>query len=231
MKIDAKDIEIIVGEVLNNLKSMNLNNLGDGDNIDKQRLVCEENITQNIISDAIINIFNEIKSSLLKIDKVRIKELIESIKLYKRVFISGIGRSGLIARVFGMRLMQIGFTVFIVGETTTPAIQSNDLLISISGSGRTSSSINILKKAKDFGAYTLLITANSDSPMTELADKFILIPASTKFQKNIKNIGSQLIGSLFEQSTFILLECLIEILSKLSNMKRDIIMKRHANLE
>jgi len=231
MKIGVNDIEIITREILNVLKSKSLNNLGNEDIIDKKRLKYKENITQNEISDTIINIFDEIKSSLLEIDNLIIKDLVNLIKLHERVFIAGIGRSGLIARTFGMRLMQIGFTVFIVGETTTPAIQSNDLLISISGSGRTSNSINILKKAKDFGAYTFLITANGDSPMVKIADSFIFIPAPTKFQNNKNDTSSQLIGSLFEQSTFILFECIVDILSRSLDLKHDEIMKRHANLE
>lgn len=183
------------------------------------------------ISNTIISILAEIQSSLLGISKEKIQDLIELINFHKRIFIAGIGRSGLISRAFIMRLMQIGFTVFVVGETTTPAIKSNDLLISVSGSGRTSNSINIIKKAKDYGAYTFLITANSDSPMTKIADRFISIPAPTKFQNNTDNTGFQLIGSLFEQSTFILLECIVDILSKSLDLKCDEIMKRHTNLE
>jgi len=231
MEIDANDIEIITNEILSNIKLRKMNSLKNR-NINCNQLQGKKiNSTQTDISNTIISILAEIQSSLLGISKEKIQELIELINFHKRIFIAGIGRSGLIGRAFIMRLMQIGFTVFVVGETTTQAIKPNDLLISISGSGRTSNSINIIKKAKDYGVYTFLITANRDSPMAKIADKSISIPTPTKFQNNTDNTGSQLIGSLFEQSAFILLECVVDILSKSLGLKYDEIMKRHANLE
>jgi 6-phospho-3-hexuloisomerase len=46
-----------------------------------------------------------------------------------RVFMYGLGRSGLVARMFGMRLVHLGRDATIVGDTTTPAIRTGDLLI------------------------------------------------------------------------------------------------------
>ncbi len=231
MEIDEKNIEIIAKEIISNIKLKEMNRLKNdtikGNQIKSNKMNTPPSDTSNTITSVIA----EIQSSLLGINKEKIQELIKLIINNKRVFIAGLGRSGLISKAFAMRLMQIGFTVFIVGETITPAINSGDLLISVSGSGRTANSLNIIKKAKDFGAYRFLITANNDSPMSEIADSFILIPAPTKFQSNIDDTGSQLIGSLFEQSTFILFECIIDILSKTLELKRDEIMKRHANLE
>ena len=40
----------------------------------------------------------------------------------ENVFIMGLGRSGLVAKAFGMRLMHLGLKVYIVGDTITPAI-------------------------------------------------------------------------------------------------------------
>ena len=40
-----------------------------------------------------------------------------------RIFVSGAGRSGLIMRALGIRLMHLGKTVHVVGESTTPSIQ------------------------------------------------------------------------------------------------------------
>jgi len=35
----------------------------------------------------------------------------------------GVGRSGLIGRAFAMRLMHLGFEVYVLGETITPAVE------------------------------------------------------------------------------------------------------------
>ena len=46
-----------------------------------------------------------------------------------RIFVAGAGRSGLCIRAAGMRLMQMGKSTYIVGETITPSIQAGDLLV------------------------------------------------------------------------------------------------------
>jgi 6-phospho-3-hexuloisomerase len=56
------------------------------------------------------------------------------------------GRSGLALKMAAMRFMQ--YTVFIVGETNTPAILEGDLLLVASGSGTTSSVVSSAEKAK-----------------------------------------------------------------------------------
>ena len=48
--------------------------------------------------------------------------------------------------------MHLGYTVYFVGEPTTPSIQEGDLLILGSGSGNTASLVSNAKKAKDQGS-------------------------------------------------------------------------------
>ena len=52
-------------------------------------------------------------------------------------FVAGKGRSGFVANSFAMRLNQLGKQAHVVGESTTPAIKSNDVFVIISGSGST----------------------------------------------------------------------------------------------
>jgi 6-phospho-3-hexuloisomerase len=47
-----------------------------------------------------------------------------------------------------MRFMHLGYTVFIVGETNTPAILEGDLLLVASGSGTTSSVVSSAEKLR-----------------------------------------------------------------------------------
>ena len=65
-----------------------------------------------------------------------------------RVFVAGVGRSGLCMRALGMRLMHLGKTVYVVGETTTPSIAAENLLILGSGSGRTASLLALAGQAR-----------------------------------------------------------------------------------
>ena len=68
-----------------------------------------------------------------------------------RIFVAGAGRSGLCMRALGMRLMHLGKTVYVVGETTTPSIAAEDLLILGSGSGRTTGLLAMAEKARTPG--------------------------------------------------------------------------------
>ena len=68
-----------------------------------------------------------------------------------RIFVAGVGRSGLCMRALGMRLMHLGKTVYVVGETITPSIAAEDLLILGSGSGRTTGLLAVAEKARRRG--------------------------------------------------------------------------------
>jgi 6-phospho-3-hexuloisomerase len=88
----------------------------------------------------------------------------------KRVFVAGAGRSGFVARAFGMRLMHLGYEAYAVGETITPAFRSGDLLVAFSGSGETHSILSICETAQSLGGTVCLITSSPDSTMSRMAD-------------------------------------------------------------
>ncbi|MCG7851768.1 MAG: SIS domain-containing protein, partial [Methanosarcinaceae archaeon] len=54
-----------------------------------------------------------------EIDLESAKRVITDILKANNIFLMGAGRSGLVAKAFAMRLMQLGFNVFVVGESTT----------------------------------------------------------------------------------------------------------------
>ncbi len=72
-----------------------------------------------------------------RIDEEQVDKMIDEISESKSVFIVGSGRSELIGMAFAMRLMHLGFIVYVIGDVTTPAIDKEDCLIAISGSGET----------------------------------------------------------------------------------------------
>ena len=86
----------------------------------------------------------------------------------KRIFIVGMGRSGLVGKFFGMRLMHLGKTVYIVGETNTPSIADGDLLIAVSGSGSTSYVLHVAAVAKANNAGVVGIFLKNDSDCSAL---------------------------------------------------------------
>jgi 6-phospho-3-hexuloisomerase len=150
-----------------------------------------------------------------------------------RIFVSGAGRSGLIMRALGTRLMHLGKTVHVVGESTTPSIQPGELLVIGSGSGQTSTLLAIARKAKNQGASILLFTTNPTSPLANMADLSVAVPApSLEGVAEGHDVNSmQPMGTLFEQSLLILCDIIILWLMLRTGVSATQMRERHANLE
>jgi 6-phospho-3-hexuloisomerase len=88
----------------------------------------------------------------------------------KRIYVTGAGRSGFVAKAFAMRLMHIGFDAYVVGETVTPAFSNGDTLVAFSGSGETNSVVDICELAKEIGGRVCLVTSAPASRMGRIAD-------------------------------------------------------------
>lgn len=136
-------------------------------------------------------------------------------------------------RSLGVRLMHLGKTVYVVGETTTPSITAGDLLIIGSGSGQTSSVLLMAERAKRQKANILLFTTDAASPLAEFADHQVIIPAPPlNVSKQLNNLISvQPMGTLFEQSLLILCDSLVLALMQRIGVSHAEMRKRHANLE
>jgi 6-phospho-3-hexuloisomerase len=165
-----------------------------------------------------------------QIDFSQIANLIPFIQNAERIFITGAGRTGLALKAAAMRLMHLGFTVFVVGETTTPAIGKNDLLIAGSGSGTTSSIVKAAEKATSADAHVITFSTTADSPLAKLSSYVAILPAAQK-QDHGGSISKQYAGSLFEQSVLLVTDALIQTLWKLDGTPAEELWKRHANLE
>ena len=164
------------------------------------------------------NIFNAI-------DSASVEKAVNAINTHKKIFVYGAGRSGLMLKALAMRLAQAGRTVYVVGETVTPAIEKNDLLILASASGTTQSVLRYAETAKKVGADLYIITASQESPLSKIAgDVGACLPAPTKDTQSVKTC---IMGSLFEQALLLFADYIIASL----NENTDKMRKRHANLE
>jgi 6-phospho-3-hexuloisomerase len=148
-----------------------------------------------------------------------------------RIFVVGEGRSGFMAKAFAMRLMHLGATVFVVGETITPAIASGDLVVTISGSGKTKSVIDVAAKVQKLGGKVIAFTANPDSELSEHSTTIVHIPAATKYRKDGEPDTIQPLGSLFDQSTHIVCDTLCLLYAEQKNEDNDTAFSRHSNVE
>ena len=173
---------------------------------------------------------DEIADTAAKIDEQEVAAVAAHLGQTGRVFIAGAGRSGLVLRMAAMRLMHLGLTVHVAGETTTPAIGSGDLLLVASGSGTTSGVLKSAETAAKVGARIAAFTTNPDSPLARLADAVVIIPAAQKTDHG-SGVSRQYSGSLFEQVLFLTTEALFQSLWDSTDEPAEQLWLRHANLE
>ena len=150
-------------------------------------------------------------------------ELAELLPRVRRTFVVGAGRSGLVARSFGMRLMHAGLPVFIPGETITPATGAGDLLVAISCTGTTGYTDYLAARARQFGARVVVLTADGSSPLARVGDKVVVIPATAE--------DIVLRAAIFEHAASLCLDAVFNVLSERLKLDLDEYRQRHANLE
>jgi 6-phospho-3-hexuloisomerase len=183
-------------------------------------------------TEALDQMREELEGLLSLLTPEMAETLIQEVEAAPRVFGCATGRSGFILRGFLMRLMHLGFTVFIVGETITPRVQPGDLLLVMSGSGETAQPREILRRANTVGARTLALTAAPNSTIGREAQTAIIIPGTTKLTLAHEPTSLQCPGSLFEQATFLFLEAVVLLLyqRRLGHDQGEM-LSRHTDLE
>jgi 6-phospho-3-hexuloisomerase len=173
---------------------------------------------------------DEIVATAAKIDEKELAALAAHLRQPGQVFVAGAGRSGLALRMAAMRLMHLGLPVHVAGDTTTPAIGSEDLLLVASGSGTTSGVVKSAETAAKAGARIAAFTTNAESPLAKLADAVVIIPAAQKTDHGT-SVSRQYAGSLFEQVLFLATEAIFQSLWDNTDEPAEQLWLRHANLE
>jgi len=177
-------------------------------------------------------VINELDKVLSKVNENKQKEFAEALIQADEIFVCGAGRSGFMARAFTMRLMHLGLKSYMVGETVTPNLTKNGVLVVCSGSGETKSLVQMAIKAKSLGAKVLHVTINPQSTISSnYADIVVKLEAPSPKAENADFKSIQPMGSLFEQSLLLFLD--ISILTLMEYMGKDStnMFSRHANLE
>lgn len=169
-----------------------------------------------------------------------IEELLKTKKEGRKIFVMGAGRSGLVAKAFAMRLLHLGFDVYVIGETILPPVSRGDLVIAVSGSGRTRTVVAVAEAAKSVGAKVIAVTTFSDSPLGKISDMIVRIPGRTKIAteedyllRQIYGIHEPLapLGTLFEVTTLVFLDGIISELMYKLGVSEEELRERHANVE
>ena len=135
------------------------------------------------------------------------------------------------ARAFAMRLMHLGLTVHVIGETTTPAVGPGDTVIAVSGSGTTAGTVRVADQAQAVGATVLAVTTEPDSPLGRLAERVLVIPAATKYRRENEAPTIQPLSSLFDQVTHVALDAICFDLAARRGVDNATAKAAHANTE
>ena len=174
-------------------------------------------------SGAWLAVGREITETLNRIDARAFERFVGAFRdERRRWFFSGQGRSGLVAEMAAMRFMHLGWPTHFVGEATAPSIRAGDGLCLVSGSGKTPVGVHFARIAKEEGAQIALITRAPNSALAELADRVLHAPI-----ESTRQFG----GSLFEQTSLILIDAIIlELMQAMPDAHRAM-LSRHTNLQ
>ncbi|HOK80754.1 MAG TPA: SIS domain-containing protein [bacterium] len=166
------------------------------------------------------NIIKEISQALKNIPENYIDEIIKLIDDSERIFLWGLGRSGMMARAFAMRLRHLGRESYFIGGLC-PTMQSKDILIVISKTGRSKMLLTPIEAAKKSKTKIIYLTATRN-PLTGICDRsfYFNLPESIQFG-----------GSLFEQTMLIFLDQLVESYRQSHGISFKEMEKNHANWE
>ena len=194
-----------------------------------------------IMKTSIKAILDNIENAQDFLDEEAIDKFEDIIIGSKNIFVTGAGRSGLAAKAFAMRLMHLGLSAYVVGETISPAIYGDDCIVAISGSGETNTIVSAAKISKKRGAKVLALTSYPESTLGQLADCYVLVKGRTKKEVDDENYMKRQIygnytsltplGTAFELTTLVFLDAIVsELMEKMHQTESDL-KARHTVLE
>lgn len=175
------------------------------------------------------------------IDEGEVDRMIDVIMAARehKILLLGTGRSGFVGRAFALRLMHLGFRVYVSGETITPALTADDLVVVISGSGTTTTVVAQAEVAKSVGSRVVAVTSHLDSPLGVTSDDVVLVKGRTKIDQITDYEGRQIsgvydnapLGTMFELSVMVFLDSVIAALMQRLGIHEIDLRARHANAE
>jgi len=149
------------------------------------------------LKSAINNVMDE---TINLLDFEQLEEAVKAIQQANRVFLFGVGTSGITAEDAKNKLMRIGVQVDATGNNHFMYMQASlltkkDVAIGLSHSGYSQETTHTMKIAKENGAKTIAITHSLRSPITEYAD-LVLVNGNKQGKLQGDSIGTK-IAQLF----------------------------------
>jgi len=188
---------------------------------------------------------DNIAATARSLDRKEVEGFLTEMLTAKRIYVAGAGRSGFVAKAFAMRLMHLGFESYVVGETVTPAFSTGDTLVAFSGSGETTSVVDICDIAKDMGGRVCLVTSTPFSRIGQSADCVVNVGDRTGYYRKdntpfeVRQITGQYrsvvsafapLGTMFETLALVFSDAVISALIEAKKSDVDEMKGRLSNV-
>ncbi|MDP0061209.1 MurR/RpiR family transcriptional regulator [Glaesserella parasuis] len=139
---------------------------------------------------------NVIAETVNLLDYAELEKVVEELRKADRIFLFGVGSSGLTAEDAQHKLMRIGLHAVAVTNNhfmymQAALLKKGDIVIGISHSGYSEETTKALKISRDNGAKTVAITHNLRSPITKEAD-YVLINGNRQGHMQGDSIGTKM---------------------------------------
>jgi 6-phospho-3-hexuloisomerase len=164
-------------------------------------------------------------------DMPQLQRFMDLICGHDRIFVMGVGREGIAARGFAMRLMHLGKEVHWIWDDTTPGMHKGDLFIAVNGSGNIGHITYVLEQAKKTPAEIVVVTGSPSGEASKIAGSYLFVPAAVYKGTDPVVESIQPMGNLFEQHLFVLFDIIIMLLEKKLKISHDEMAARHRNIE
>jgi 6-phospho-3-hexuloisomerase len=179
-------------------------------------------------AELVRTVVDENRRVLEAVSENEIDRLIVEIERAKTIQLFAMGRMQASMRGFAMRLKHMGFDVYVVFDTTTPALGRGDLLIV--NCAVTAVDLNIIRIAREAGARVCVVTAHPENEQGGLADLTVLVPGQI-FGTPPEIRSVQPMASLLEQALFLFEDIVVMLLMEKRGVSTAEMQKRHTNLE
>lgn len=177
-------------------------------------------------------VLNEHRAVFEVQDIPELEAFLEAIIASNRIFVMGVGREGIAARAFAMRLMHLGKEVHWIWDDTTPGMTKGDLFIAVNGSGQIGHIHYVVEQGKKSGATIAVVTGTPKQKTPALADHVLFVPACVFNGTDERCVPSiQPMGALFEQHCFLLYDIIIVMLEEKMQLDHAAMEARHRNVE
>ncbi len=167
----------------------------------------------------------EQRATFAKLDAGAVDALVGELDGARRVFLYGIGRTGLMVQGFAMRLAQCGLDAHFVGQLAAPPAGAGDLFLAAVALGSLPTADAVAGAARRSGARIAYVSARPKAVPD--ADFVLVLPAQTMADPPESVLP---LGSPFELALHLLFEHLCLKLMARRGLDAAALGRRHANI-